>query len=524
MKQRKFHEARWQEPIIMEMGSPGERGILLPEMDEEIVEQSEEISELLPNTLKREDEPKLPELSQPQLYRHYLRLSQETMGAAFDIDIGLGTCTMKYNPVIHEKFAGSPQIRDLHPCQPESTVQGILEIMYLTETYLKEISGMDAFCLFPGGGSQAIFSNVLVMRAYHQKVHPGEQRDEVITTILSHPGNPGAASTAGYKVITLMPGKDGLPDLEALKAAVSPRTAGLMITNPEDTGLYNPNIREIVDAVHSVGGLCIYDQANLNGLFGITRAREAGFDMCHYNLHKSFSSPHGCQGPACGAQGVVSKLEPFLPSPAIRFHGEKYCFDYNRPDSIGKLRKFFGNPSVVLRAYAYIRTLGAEGLKDVAELSILNNNYLLSRLSDVKGLSLPWAEGVRRVDQSRLSWEKLTADTGVTTEDIDRRVVDYGLQSYFSSHHPRIIPEPFTPEPCETYSKADIDEFADIFHMISEEAYSNPELVKTAPHHAALSSQIREEYLHNPHLLATTWRAYQRHEKENAAATHTSHL
>lgn len=179
---------------------------------------------------------------------------------------------------------------------------------------------------------------------------------------------------------------------------------------------------------------------------------------------------------------------------------------------------------MVLRAYAYIRTLGAEGLKDVAELSILNNNYLLSRLSDVKGLSLPWAEGVRRVDQSRLSWEKLTADTGVTTEDIDRRVVDYGLQSYFSSHHPQIIPEPFTPEPCETYSKADIDEFADIFHMISEEAYSNPELVKTAPHHAALSSQIREEYLHNPHLLATTWRAYQRHEKENAAATHTSHL
>ena len=512
MNRANFHEARWDEPIIMELGSEGERGVLIPEMEPEVLAATAGACELIPSGLLRKKPPKLPEMSQPQVLRHYLRLSHESIGAAFDIDIGLGTCTMKYNPIIHEAFAKSPKIKELHPCQPEESVQGILEILYNTQEYLKEISGMDAFCLLSGGGSQAIFSNVLVLRAYHETYHKGEQRDEIITTMLSHPGNPGAAATAGYKVITLMPDKSGYPDMQALKAALSSHTAGLMITNPEDTGLYNPHIREIVDAVHSVGGLCIYDQANLNGLFGITRARDAGFDMCHYNLHKSFSAPHGSQGPACGAQGVTAELEPFLPNPAIRFDGNKYYFDYNREKSIGKIRKFYGNPSVVLKAYAYIRTLGGEGLKEAAELSILNNNYLLARLSEVKGLTLPLAEGVRRIEQSRLSWKPLTEETGVTTDDIDRRVVDYGLQSYFSSHHPRVIPEPFTPEPCETYSKADIDEFSDIFKAISEEAYLTPDLVKSAPHKAALATQIKEEYLHDIHLLATTWRAYKRHE------------
>ena len=510
-KKRNFQEARWDEPILLELGSEGERGVLLPEVEERVAAAAPDAAALIPAGLRRKQAPKLPELSQPQLLRHYLRLSQETIGTDLDIDIGLGTCTMKYSPKVHEKFANSPKMKDLHPYQPEETLQGILEILYHTGEYLKAISGMDAFCLFPGGGSQAIFSNVQVLRAYHAKYHPGEQRDEIITTILSHPGNPGAAATAGYKVITLMPGSDGYPDVEALRKAVSPHTAGLMITNPEDTGLYNPHIREIVDAVHAVGGLCIYDQANQNGLFGIARAREAGFDMCHYNLHKSFSAPHGCQGPACGAQGVTAQLEPFLPTPAIRFDGAHYFFDYDRPESIGKIHKFYGNPSVALKAYAYIRTLGGKGLKEVAELSILNNNYLLSLLKNVRGLTLPLAEGVRRIDQSRLSWEPLTEDTGVTTDDIDRRVVDYGLQSYFSSHHPQLIPQPFTPEPCETYSKADIEEFASIFQAISDEAYADPQLVKTAPHHAALATQINPDYLNDITLLATTWRAYCKH-------------
>jgi glycine dehydrogenase subunit 2 len=369
---------------------------------------------------------------------------------------------------------------------------------------------MDAFCLHPAGGSQAIFTNILIMKAFHKYNGNQALKDEVITTILSHPGNPGAAATAGYKIITLYPDENGRPDMEQLKKSVSQRTAGLLITNPEDTGIYNPGIREIVDIVHSAGGLCIYDQANLNGLFGIARAREAGFDMCHYNLHKSFSAPHGSQGPASGATGVIKELEKFLPLPVLCHDGNKYYFDYDRPYSIGKIRKFYGNPAVALRAYAYIRSLGAEGLKQVAELSILNNSYLLHKLKDVRGLSLPVAKDTKRIEQSRLSWEELKKDTGVSTDDVNRRIVDYGVQSYFASHHPRVYPEPFTPEPTETYSKSDIDEYARIIKDISDEAYNNPELVKTAPHNTALTSQIIAEYLSDIKLLSTTWRAYKR--------------
>ena len=339
----------------------------------------------------------------------------------------------------------------------------------------------------------------------------GEQRDEIITTILSHPANPGAAATLGYKVITLYPGEDGLPDLEALKAAVSKRTAALLITNPEDTGIYNDRIRQFVNKVHEVGGICVYDQANLNGVFGLTRARDAGFDMCHYNLHKSFSSPHGCQGPAAGAQCVSKDLAPFIPVPTVEFDGEKYYLDYNHPQSIGKLRKFYGVPAVLVRAYAYIRSLGPDGLKQIAELSILNNNYMLKKLLEIKGLSMPLAEGKFRMEQARLSWQKLTEDTGVTTDDICRRIVDYGFQDYFASHHPRVIPEPFTPEPVETYSKDDIDEFVDAFKKIAEEAYSDPELVKTAPHKAALATQIDDSFLTEWEKFSCTWRAYKKY-------------
>jgi glycine dehydrogenase subunit 2 len=372
---------------------------------------------------------------------------------------------------------------------------------------------MDAVSLQPSGGSQAIYGNVAVLRRYHEE-RGNARKDEIITTILSHPGNPGAASTLGYKVITLHPGADGCPDLEALKAAVSDRTAGLMITNPEDTGIYNGKIREFVDLVHSVGGLCCYDQANLNGVFGLTRAKESGFDMCHYNLHKSFSSPHGCQGPGAGAQCVTRELAKYLAAPTVEFDGTKYFLDGDHPDSIGKLRKFYGVPAVIVRTYAYIRTLGAEGMRQIAELSILNNNYLLQELLKIDGLSMPMAEGKRRLEQARLSWQKLTRETGVTTDDICRRIVDYGFQDYFTSHHPRVIPEPFTPEPVETYSKDDIDEYVAAFESIAQEARENPELVKSAPHKAALATQIDESGLTDIDKFAVTWRAYKKYVRQ----------
>ncbi|MFI3171347.1 MAG: aminomethyl-transferring glycine dehydrogenase subunit GcvPB [Eubacteriales bacterium] len=504
---RNFQQARWDEPFIMEMGNHGERGIVIGEVEEEI---KCDVSTLIPEAFRRKEAPKLPEISQMQVLRHYLRLSQETIGTDINIDIGLGTCTMKYSPKIHEQIIRSPKVTELHPYQDESTLQGILKIIYETQEYLKEISGLDAFSLQPSGGTQAIYSNVSVIRAYHEERGEGEQRDEIITTMLSHPGNPGVASTRGYKVITLMPDETGYPSLDALKAAVSPRTAALLITNPEDTGLYNPNIKEYVNAVHEVGGLCCYDQANLNGLFCLTRAKEAGFDLCHYNLHKSFSSPHGCQGPGAGAQGVRKELEKYLPVPRVVFDGEVYSLDYNEVKSIGKLRKYCGVAPVITRAYAYITSLGQEGLRQVAELSILNNNYMIKGLLEIEGLNMPYAEGVRRLEQARLSWEELTEKTGVTTDDICRRIVDYGFQDYFASHHPRIIPEPFTPEPVETYSKDDIDEFVAAFKSIAQEAYETPELVKSAPHKAALATQIVEGDLSDINRFATTLRAYKK--------------
>jgi glycine dehydrogenase subunit 2 len=265
-----------------------------------------------------------------------------------------------------------------------------------------------------------------------------------------------------------------------------------------------------VDLVHSVGGLCCYDQANLNGVFGLTRAKESGFDMCHYNLHKSFSSPHGCQGPGAGAQCVTRELAKYLAAPTVEFDGTKYFLNGDRPDSIGKLRKFYGVPAVLVRAYAYIRTLGAEGMKQIAELSILNNNYMLQELLKIDGLTMPMAEGKRRLEQARLSWKELTEETGVTTDDICRRIVDYGFQDYFSSHHPRVIPEPFTPEPVETYSKDDIDEYVAAFKSIAKEARETPEVVKSAPHKASLSAQIDESALTDIDKFAVTWRVYKR--------------
>jgi len=511
---RNYQQARWDEPIIMELGNKGERGILVPRADEKISREVGAVTNLLPNKLKRKKAPKLPELSQMQVLRHYMRLSQETIGTDINIDIGLGTCTMKYSPKINEQFVRNERLSELHPYQNESTIQGILEIMHKVEKYLKAISGMDKVSLQAGGGSQAIFANVETIRRYHESRGEGKQRNEIITTILSHPANPGAAATIGYKVITLYPGDDGLPDVEALKSVLSEHTAALMITNPEDTGIYNGKIKQFVDAVHEVGGLCAYDQANLNGVFGITRAKDAGFDMCHYNLHKSFSSPHGCQGPAAGAQCVSEKLAKFIAVPTVEFDGEKYFLDYDRPESIGKLRKFYGVPAVLVRVYAYIRSLGPDGMKAIGELSILNNNYMLKKLLEIDGLDMPYAKGKFRMEQARLSWQKLTEKTGVTTDDICRRIVDYGFQDYFASHHPRIIPEPFTPEPVESYSKDDIDEFVAAFKQIAHEARTNPALVKGAPYKAALASQIDETGLVSWDKFATTWRAYKKYAAE----------
>ncbi len=504
---RRFHQARWDEPIIFELSQPGARGILPPPVEAGIREAVGDPAARLPASIRRSRPPALPELAQVHVLRHYLRLSQENLGADLNPDVGQGTCTVKYSPKVNERLVRSSKVAEVHPLQDPDTIQGILEIIWRLERFLAEISGMDRVSLQPGAGSAAIYTNVAMIRAYHA-ARGEHHRDEVITTIFSHPSNAACARTAGYRVITIGPDAHGYPDLDRMRGAVSERTAALLITNPEDTGLFNPRIAEFVRLVHEAGGLCSYDQANANGILGITRARDAGFDACHFNLHKTFSTPHASGGPAAGASCVTAALAPFLPRPTVEFDGSRYSLDADRPQSIGKIRPFLGVTPNLVRAYAWIMGLGAEGLREVAEVAVLNNNYLMQRILEIRGASAPYAAGRRRIEQVRYSWGGLTEATGVHTREVGARAVDFGVH-YWTSHHPHLVPEPFTLEPTESYSRADLDEYAAILAHVADEAWDDPGIVRTAPHASTIHT-IDPSVLDDPARWATTWRAYQR--------------
>jgi glycine dehydrogenase subunit 2 len=463
----------------------------------------------IPPELLRQEAPALPEVAQPQVLRHFMRLSQMTLGTDVNIDLGLGTCTMKYSPKVNELLARSPKMTELHPWQPDETVQGLLEIAYRFGRICCELSGLDAVSFQPSSGAQGIFTNASVIRAYHEANGEGEQRDEIITTIFSHPADSATPASLGYKLVVLYPDDMGYPSLDKLRAAISERTAGLLITNPEDTGLYNPLIREFTEAVHAAGGLCSYDQANLNGIMGIARAKEAGFDLCHFNLHKTFSSPHGSMGPGCGPVMVRQDLRRFLPKPLVEYDGQRYYLDYDLPESIGKVRAFLGNLQVVLRSYAWVMSLGAEGLRQASETSVLNSNYLQTRFAGVPGLGLPYDADAPRLEEARYSWGKLHEETGLGSEDIERRILDYGINNYFGSHEPWIVPEPFTPEPAESYSKADLDEYAEILQRVAEECYQSPQVVSSAPHKSSVP-RLDESPLHDIGEVVTTYRVWKR--------------
>lgn len=501
-----FHQAAWEEPLLMTLGHLGRRAILLPTDSDKAASASEDVLSVIPAVLRRTEPPQLPELSQPEVIRHFTRLSQMVLANNVAVSLGLGTTTMKYNPPIHELLTRSEHLADLHPFQDQGTVQGILKIVYDLGVFLEAISGMERFTLQPGGGSQGILTNAMIIKAYHADRGESGQRDEIITTIFSHPADAATPATAGCKVVTLYPGPRGYPELDALKAAVSERTAGLMITNPEDTGIFNPDIAEFVRVVHDAGGLCAYDQANANGTLGITRARDAGFDMCQFNLHKTFAVPHGCMGGAVGAVGVQKDLVQYLPSPTVEREGERYFLDFDRPRSIGSVRAGIGNAHSIVKAYAWILSMGAAGLRAAAECSVLNNNYLAGRIAGIRGATISYLEGnpARRLEQVRYSWEKLAEETGVGTADVHNRVIDFGVQGYFTSHHPWIVPEPFTLEPTESCSREELDEFAAILARISQEAYTDPSIVKGAPYNSTTARVLPEGYEHP----AMTWRAF----------------
>ena len=507
----RYQAVRWNEPIVAELSTPGQRGLDLPPLDAALEAERANAVDAIPAVLRRASAPRLPELAQNLVLRHFLRLSQMSLGAHLVADT-LGTCTMKYSPLVGEFLARTPKLLELHPDQPDETVQGLLEIVWRMEQLLRAVSGFDAFSFQGGGGSQGIYTSALVIRAYQESrafsgAADGPARDEMITTTFSHPANAATAGTAGFRVISLMPDPErGYPSLEAFRAALSPRTAGLMITNPEDTGIFNPHIAEFVRLIHEAGGLAAYDQANGNPLLGIARAADTGFDLGQFNLHKTFGAPHNSIGPGSSAVGARAALAGFLPSPVVRRIGDRFVLERDRPRSVGRVRSFAGNFQVVVRAYCWLMALGDEGLRTVAQTAVLNNNYLAHLLSAIPGLSIPYSGNGPRLDQIRYSWADLTAATGVSSDDIVRRTTDFGLQPYYTSHAPMLVAEPMTLEPTEMVSRADLDELGSVLAAIAEEARTSPDAVRSAPHRGPVGI-LDEHAADDPERWAMTWRA-----------------
>lgn len=505
---RRYHAAVWDEPLIMEMGAPGRRGCHFPEAGTVIQDAVGDAHDLVPASMQRKSPPVLPEMTEPDVLRHFLHLSQETLGM---MGISLfGTCTMKYNPRMAESFATRPEIADLHPDQNPETMQGLLEIIYRLDEMLCELSGMDRFVFQPAGGADAAYTHACVTRAYHAARGALEQRNQIITSIQSHPCNPATSAAAGFEVVTLMLEKDGFPSLDALKAAVSERTAALMINNPDDMGIYNPQIKEWIKIVHEAGGLCFYDHANFNGVMSKIRARELGFDACMFMLHKTFGVAKGGGGPAVGAYGCTEALVPYLPGPVVTRDDERFTLSDDSLLGIGRVREYFGNVHQIVKAYAWTRAMGAEGIAEASDISVLMNNYMEKELLKIRGVtrSHPDIPGWR-MEMTRFSLEQLYEDTGVTVADVSNRMVDFGVDAPWLSHEPWIVPQPFTPEVGEMWSKEDVDYWIAVLRQISDEAYSNPEIVKTAPHNQAIH-RLGPESLDEPDRWAMTWRAWKR--------------
>jgi len=500
-----FKQANWNEPVIFDLGRNGRRGHILPNVEEEVKNTAGVLSNVMPKNMRRTSQFRLPELSEVEVVRHFMRLSEMNYG----VDSGLyplGSCTMKYNPKINEQLASMPTMSMLHPYQDESTVQGILEILYRLERWLAEITGTHEVCLHPAAGAHGEFLGTLLMRTYHKFNGKGERRSEVIIPDSAHGTNPASAAMAGFNVVVVPSDDEGCVSLGALKAAVSERTAGLMLTNPNTLGIFEKNIDEIARIVHEAGGLLYYDGANLNPILGKARPGDMGFDIVHINIHKTFSTPHGGGGPGAGPVGVSEELAKFLPVPHIVFDDACYRLDYERPHSIGKIRSFYGNTAVLLKAYAYILSLGFEGLKEAAEVSVLNANYLMKKLREIKGLTLPYNCEKPRKHECVFSAKPLKNATGVSALNIAKRLLDYGMHAP-TIYFPLIVDEALMIEPTETFEKEELDRFAEAVRKTCEEAYTNPEAVMKAPHNTAIS-RLDEVKASHPKNMALSWRMY----------------
>lgn len=463
------------QPLIFEMSTPGRIGYSLPEMDVPEID----VNDLLPDEYLRKEEPDLPEVSELDIMRHYTALSKRNHG----VDSGfypLGSCTMKYNPKINENVARFHGFAHIHPLQDESSVQGALELMYDLQQHLKEITGMDEVTLQPAAGAHGEWTGLMMIRAYHE-ANGDTKRTKVIVPDSAHGTNPASASVAGFETITVKSNENGLVDLEDLRRVVGEDTAALMLTNPNTLGLFEENILEMAEIVHDAGGKLYYDGANLNAVLSKARPGDMGFDVVHLNLHKTFTGPHGGGGPGSGPVGVKADLIPFLPKPVVTKRGEEYVLDYDRPQSIGRVKPFYGNFGINVRAYTYIRSMGPDGLKAVSEYAVLNANYMMRRLAEY--YDLPYN---RHCKHEFVLSGKRQKKLGVRTLDIAKRLLDFGYHPP-TIYFPLNVEECIMIEPTETESKEMLDAFIDAMIQIAKEAEENPEIVQEAPHTTVVS-------------------------------------
>jgi len=466
------------ELTIFERSKPGRRAFVAPALD--VPEQP--LDELLAPRLRRAQGPRLPEVSEPEIVRHYNRLSKRN----FDLDTGfypLGSCTMKHNPKLHERVAALPGHAKLHPLQDPRRAQGALELMFNLQAALGEIAGLPHVSLQPSAGSHGELAGVLLTRAFHED--RGEHRTKVLTPDTAHGTNPATVIMAGYEVVKVATDARGNVDLDDLRAKATDDVACLMLTNPSTLGLFEPQIEEIAAIVHGVGATLYYDGANLNAIMGICRPGDMGFDIVHFNLHKTFTQPHGGGGPGAGPIAVSDRIEPFLPRPQVVRRDDpslRYDLDYDRPKSIGRLRGFQGNYGVFVRSYAYIRSLGAGGLRDVSETAVLNANYLLARLRDEGVLEyLPAAYERVCMHEFVLSGGPMKRQLGIRTLDLAKRLLDHGVHPP-TVYFPLLVEEALLIEPTETETKETLDRFAAIVAELLREAREDPEVARGAPY------------------------------------------
>jgi glycine cleavage system P protein (glycine dehydrogenase) subunit 2 len=469
------HGLAYEEPLLFERSRPGREGAALPALDVPAVDPAT----LIPADRLRDDVPELPELSEVDVVRHFTRLS--TWNAAVDLGpYPLGSCTMKYNPKLNERVARLPGFAAAHPLQPDRVSQGLLALFHRLEAWLAEVSGMDRISLQPAAGAQGELAGIMMVRAYH--TDRGERRHKVLVPESAHGTNPASAALNGYAVVPVPAGDDGILHPETVAALMDEDVAALMVTNPNTLGIFERHIAEICEAVHAKGGLVYGDGANLNAMLGVTRPGDQGIDVMHFNLHKTFSTPHGGGGPGAGPVGVKEALAPYLPGPVVQERpGGGFEFSDDLPRSIGRLHGNHGNVGMLVRAYAYIRSLGPDGLRRCAEMAVLNANYLLARLRG--RWHVPFEQPV--MHECVLS-DRMLNDTGVSTMDVAKRLIDFGYHPP-TIYFPLVVQGALMIEPTESESWEELDRLVGALLAIEEEARTDPDLVRTAPHRTRLA-------------------------------------